>query len=69
VRPRKGDTMTTDEYKQGHAPCHCGEYTHILRQCAMERLPRGYSGELCPRCGLWMCKLDKLAPLSDGGDA
>jgi hypothetical protein len=35
----------------------------------MERLPRDYSGELCPRCSLWMCKLDKLAPLSDGGDA
>jgi hypothetical protein len=57
--------MTAEEYKQGHALCHCGEFTHIFRQCAMQRLPRDYSGELCPRCDLWMCKTDKLAPLVD----
>lgn len=61
VRP-----MTDDEYKQGHAPCHCGEFTHVFRQCAMQRLPRDYSGELCQRCYLWMCRVDKLAPLVDG---
>lgn len=61
VRP-----MTAEEYKQGHAPCQCGEFTHIFRQCAMQRLPRDYSGELCQRCNLWMCKLDKLAPLANG---
>ena len=56
--------MTVDEYKQGHSTCHCGEFTHIFRQCAMQRLQRDYSGELCPRCGLWMCKTDKLEPLA-----
>ena len=60
--------ITADEYKQGHAPCHCGEFTHIFRQCAMQRLPRDYSGELCPRCSLWMCKADKMEPVV-GGDA
>jgi len=54
--------MKANEYEQGHAPCLCGEFTHIFRQCAMQRLPRDYSGELCPRCSLWMCKTDKLAP-------
>lgn len=53
--------MTADEYTQGHVPCDCGEYTYIFRQCVMQRLPRGYSGELCQLCGLWMCKIDKLA--------
>jgi hypothetical protein len=57
--------MTTEKYKQGHAPCHCGEFTHIFRQCAMQRLPTGYSGELCPRCNLWMCKTEKLTAHDD----
>lgn len=63
-----GTTKTmehAEEYKQGHAPCHCGEFTHIFRQCAMQRLPRDYSGEMCPRCNLWMCRVDKLAPVGD----
>ena len=60
--------MTADEYKQGHAPCDCGEYTHIFRHCAIQRLPRNYSGELCPKCKMWMCRTDKLAPIVDGDD-
>jgi hypothetical protein len=58
--------MTVEEYKQGHAPCHCGEFTHIFGTLAMRQLPRDYSGELCPRCGLWMCKIDKLTPSGIG---
>ena len=57
--------MTIKEYEQGHALCHCGEFTHVFSQCVMQRLPRDYTGELCPRCSLWMCKTDKLAPLVD----
>lgn len=58
--------MTAEEYKNGHVPCQCGEYTHVFRQCAMQRLPRDYSGELCHRCSLWMCRIDKMAPLVAG---
>lgn len=59
IQPRR---MTADELKQGHAPCQCGEYTHIFSQRAMDRLPRDYSGEVCERCDMWMCRVDKLAP-------
>lgn len=54
--------MGTSQYifTQGHVPCECGEFTHIFSQDAMGRLPPDYSGELCPRCGLWMCRVDKL---------
>lgn len=57
--------MTADEHKQGHVPCSCcGEYTHIFKQSAMQRLPPGYCGELCQRCWQWMCRIDKLEPVS-----
>jgi hypothetical protein len=59
----KARKATADELSQGHAACECGEFTHIFKQCAMQRLPKGYSGELCPRCDLWMCRIDKLAPI------
>lgn len=52
--------VTTEDFQNGHMPCNCGQFTHIFRQCAMKRLPRDYSGELCPQCNLWMCRIDKL---------
>lgn len=52
-----------DEHQSGHSPCQCGEFTHIFRAQVLKQLPRGYSGELCPRCDLWMCRLDKIEPL------
>ena len=57
--------MTAGEHKQGHAPCECGEFTHVFRQCAMQRLPSDYIGDMCPRCDLLMCKLDKFVPVKD----
>jgi hypothetical protein len=56
--------VTPEEHHQGHVPCECGEFTHVFTQHALQRLPRGYCGEMCKRCGLWMCRLDKLAPMS-----
>lgn len=53
-------TMTAEEHEQGHAPCDCGEFTHIFRNSTMQKLPRDYNGELCPRCNLWMCRTDRL---------
>ena len=53
-------SLTPDTLIAGHAVCDCGEFTYIFRQCAMQRLPNDYSGELCRRCGMWMCRLDKL---------
>jgi hypothetical protein len=52
--------MTTKEVKQGHVPCDCGEFTYVFAQHVLQRLPRDYSGELCGRCDLWVCRLDKL---------
>ena len=52
--------MTADEYEAGHAVCDCGEYTHVFRQCAMQRLPKDYSGEMCQRCSMWMCRVATL---------
>lgn len=52
--------VTQEEFDQGHAPCDCGKFTHVFRQCAMDRLPKDYSGELCKECGMWMCSVEKL---------
>ena len=58
--------LSSAELKQGHVPCACGEFTTIIKYCATERMPRDYSGEMGPRCSLWVCRIDKLAPLVDG---
>ena len=52
--------MTANDDDAGHAVCDCGAFTYIFRQCAMQRLPKDYSGEMCQRCGMWMCRLEKL---------
>ena len=39
---------------------NCELYAYVCRASALARLPAGYSGELCPQCGLWMCAVDKL---------
>ena len=64
--------ITKEEYEAGHAVCDCGEFTHIFRQLAMHRLQKGYSGEMCKRCSMWMCRLDKIelhsAPIQQADD-
>jgi hypothetical protein len=46
---------------QDHIPCgDCDEFTHLVSAEAVRRLPRGYCGESCERCAMWMCRLDKL---------
>ena len=50
------------ETQPGHAPCNeCDVFTFVFSAEAVKRLPPGYTGELCPRCGLWVCRIDKLA--------
>ena len=43
---------------KGHIPCLCGEFTFIIKGDVANRLPAGYSGEVCQRCGLYMCRVE-----------
>lgn len=47
--------------ENGHIPCECGEYTHIVSSRVTKTLPKGYSGEMCPRCHLWMCRINLVS--------
>jgi len=50
-----------DDLKNGHKPCpNCTEFTYIFRAAVIESLPKDYTGELCPKCNLWMCRIDKI---------
>ena len=50
------------ETQSGHATCNeCDVFTFVFSAETVKRLPPGYTGELCPRCGLWVCRIDKLA--------
>lgn len=60
--------MTPDEHVAGHAVCECKEFTHVFKQCAIQRLPKDYSGELCKRCSIWMCRVDKLESVTSQAD-
>ena len=51
-------TLSFEDYKAGHAPCECGEYTFVFRLAA---LTSDCTAELCPRCELFMCRLDALS--------
>lgn len=52
--------MTGAEHAQGFYVCECGKFAHVFRASVVAKLPRGYSGELCPECNLWMCSVEKL---------
>lgn len=52
--------LTAEEYRQGFTICPCGKFAYIFRASLIAKLPRGYSGELCPECSLWMCDVEKL---------
>ena len=45
---------------KGYEICECGEYAYIYAADVLQRLPPGYTGELCPRCKLWMCAVKYL---------
>lgn len=51
---------TTAELAQGYLVCDCGRFVHVFRMSALLKLPRGYYGERCPECNLWMVAVDKL---------
>ena len=52
--------LTQEEIAKGYEICPCGKYAHAFRASALDRLPKGYLGELCPKCGLLMIAIDKL---------
>ena len=53
--------MIKDDLIAGHIPCgECDDFTHIVRASVVASLPDGYTGELCPTCSMWMCRLDKI---------
>jgi len=52
--------MTAAEHAQGFTVCPCGKFAHVFRAAVVAKLPRGYSGELCPECSMWMCSVEKL---------
>ena len=38
--------VTPEEFELGYAVCHCGKYAHVFRASTLEKLPKGYNGEL-----------------------
>lgn len=51
--------ITPEEHAQGYYVCGCGNYAHVFRSGPL--LPiRGYNGELCRECNLWVTAVDKL---------
>lgn len=49
------------DFESGHIPCNnCTEFTHISHTEVIHKLPNDYHGELCPKCNLWMCRIDKI---------
>ena len=52
--------MTAAEHDQGYTVCPCGKFAHVFRAEVLRKLPRDYSGELCPECKLWMVSVEKL---------
>jgi hypothetical protein len=55
--------LTPADIGAGYVKCHdCdGEFSHVFSQAAMQKLPKTYSGEMCRKCNLWMCRTDMLA--------
>jgi hypothetical protein len=52
--------------ERGYVECDCGEFAHVINNKAAKTLPRGYCGELCPRCDMWMARIDKLEEPKEG---
>ena len=50
----------TNEHRQGYTVCDCGEFAYVFDSKVLRRLPCDYSGELCQRCRLWMCRVKAL---------
>ena len=44
----------------GYEICECGKFAFIYKAGIIKLLPKGYDGELCPECNLWVCAVDKL---------
>jgi len=52
--------LTQEEMSKGYKVCPCGKYAHAVRASVLDRLPKGYLGELCQKCGLLMIAIEKL---------
>lgn len=53
--------MDEVDFSAGHIPCgKCDEFTYVFRAAVLRTLPDGYHGETCPKCGDWMCRIDKI---------
>lgn len=52
--------LSPEEHAQGFSVCPCGKFAYVVRSALLAQLPRGYYGELCPECSLWLCSVDKL---------
>jgi len=54
-------TCNEDDIENGHKPCpNCTDFTFIFRSKVIQTLPKDYTGELCPKCNQWMCRIDKM---------
>lgn len=58
--------VTKGEHDLGYAICGCGKYAHVFKAAALQRLPKGYDGELCQECSCWMVSIEKLTPNAGG---
>ena len=52
--------LTQSEIDKGYAICSCGKYAHAFRTSVLDRLPKGYLGDMCPKCDLLMIAIEKL---------
>jgi len=60
--------VTAEDVARGYVVCNCGKFAHILSAKVLPKLPKGYSGERCPTCNLWMCAVDKLPKEETNGE-
>ena len=52
--------LTPEQIAKGYTACPCGKFAHVFRSAVFAKLPPGYFGELCPKCGLMMVAINKL---------
>ena len=53
--------LTPEQIAKGiHGPVHAESSHTFSRSAVFAKLPPGYFGELCPKCGLMMVAINKL---------
>ena len=52
--------LDLDDIKLGYVVCGCDKYAFIFTANITAKLPKGYDGELCQECNMWVCSVEVL---------